>query len=574
MNSNLNYDNLPINIEGNESDQISKYTIKQSKERLDKVSNLFIQHLGKNWKFILFLISIFIIFMAILIRYGLNMYSTHNNLFLSIFILSIFTFTIWIIILPEKDTRIFGIVPFPKDSPYIPVDSSQCGLSPTKCDINSDCDTKCGSDKYTCTDVSSKDVFYLGTQLNKDKALGDTKFCLPEEGIQKINECGTYTGRAVWSSNKDGQYWKCKCIYPELYNGDTCTDKVDEHSNFCLKGSTGSKCWDRTNMPPELVDKTPYDTDMEIVCDKGYNFYGGSCQKDICLNGEEHSPVAQFDNETKKCVCKPQTFQSNISGLCLTDTIGKCNPHPITNKCMYDIDIGGVTKYALFTLNGIPYLSFSITDPDSKSDPKPYPILVDVSKSNLLNSLGNPRLTEMNTSVLKDAFYAFPIKPFEKLTTDQQTNISNIKSVITDAGGLSDLFSKKEIPKVNESFGVAEICNSFYYKNEGKPNCKNMLSITGTDYKQFITENLQDDCGAGSVRCDFNLNSSNGKNCKCGDGQNLGGDGRCKNCLPSGTDLNNINNPSLCCSGKVESIFVCDGVGGKCKIVGYKCKQS
>jgi hypothetical protein len=569
MNSNLNYNNLPIDTEGTETDQISKYTIKQSKDRLDKLSNLLNQHLGKNWKVILFLISIFIIFMAILIRYGLNMYSTHNNLFLSIFIVSIFIFTIWIVILPEKDTRIFGIVPFPKDSPYIPADSSQCGLSPTICSGN-DCSTKCGSDNYICTNIGEKDIFYLGTQLDKNKS-----FCLPKQGLEKINDCGTYTGRAVWSSDKS---WICKCTYPELYSGDTCTDKVDENSNFCLQnkdGSPSSICWNNSTMPKELINKTPYDRDMVMVCGDGYNFYGGSCQQDICLNGEGSSSSAKssakFNNKTKKCDCLPPTFQSNISGFCFADVTGNCNPHPKTNKCMYDIDIGGVTKYALFKLNGIPCLSFSITDP--KPDSQPYPILVDMTTSNLLN---NPTLIDMSI-VLKDAFYAFPIIKFENLTQDQQKNISSIiKSAITGNDELSALFSKKIATQNDTPFGVAKLCNSFYYKNfdsnDEKYNCNNMLSITGTDYKRFMTGNLENDCGKGSAGCDFDLSSSNGRKCRCGNGQTVGSDGRCKNCLPSGTELHgdDINNPSLCCSGKITSSCGSSSKEG-CSYYNYNC---
>jgi hypothetical protein len=566
MNSKLNYNNLPIDSEGTESDQISKYTIKQSKDRLDKLSNLLNQHLGTNWKFILFLISIFIIFMAILIRYGLNMYSTHNNLFLSIFILSIFIFTIWIVILPEKDTRVFGIVPFPKNSPYIPVDSSQCGFSPTMCNNTNDCSNKCGSDNYQCQKIEG-DIFYLGTQLEKEK-----NFCLPKQGIEKLTSCGTYTGRAVWSSDKS---WICKCTYPELYNGDTCTTKVDDNSNFCLQNNT-KICWDPFNIPKELTDKNPYDTDMVMVCDKGYNFYGGSCQKDICLNGEGSSPgIAEFDNKTKKCVCNPPMHQSNISGLCFGDVTGKCNPHPKTNKCMYDIDIGGNTKYALFKLNNKPCLSFIITDSDSK----PYPILVDMTNSNLLNNL---TLTEMNNTVLKDAFYAFPIVPYDKLTQYQKTAISSIiKSgdVITGNNELYALFSKKGTTSNNKPFGVAKLCNSFYYKNfdldDEKYKCENMLSITGTDYKIIMTGDLDKDCGAGSAGCDFDLSSSNGKKCRCGDGQILDGNGKCIYCLVAGTVLSDNKNPGLCCNG-LEGITQCGSAAESavtiCRVIGWKCK--
>jgi hypothetical protein len=557
MNSNLNYNNLPIDTEGTETYQISKYTIKQSKDRLDKLSNLLIQHLGKNWKVILFLISIFIIFMAILIRYGLNMYSTHNNLFLSIFIVSIFIFTIWIIILPEKDTRIFGIVPFPKDSPYIPADSSQCGLSPTICSGN-DCSTKCGSDNYICTNIGEKDIFYLGTQLDKNKS-----FCLPKQGLEKINDCGTYTGRAVWSSDKS---WICKCTYPELYSGDTCTDKVDDNSNFCLKGSSPPICWNPVQMPPELTNKTPYDPSMAMVCRNGYNFYGGSCQQDICDNGEGSSPSAKFNNETKKCDCLPPMHQSNISGFCFADVTGNCKPHPKTNKCMYDIDIGGVTKYALFKLNGIPCLSFSITD--SKPDSQPYPILVDMTASNLLI---NPTLIEMNDKVLKDAFYAFPIVKFENLTQDQQKNISSIirSGVITGNDELSALFSKKGTTQNDTPFGVAKLCNSFYYKNfdsnDEKYNCNNMLSITGTDYERFMTGNLENDCGKGSKGCDFDLSrsSTNGKRCTCGSDQTVGSNGKCSGCLPSGRKLSDNFEPQLCCSQKIDNYGHCN-VDGIC----------
>jgi hypothetical protein len=166
----------------------------------------------------------------------------------------------------------------------------------------------------------------------------------------------------------------------------------------------------------------------------------------------------------------------------------------------------------------------------------------------------------MSITVLKDAFYAFPIIKFENLTQDQQKNISSIiKSAITSNDELSALFSKKIATQNDTPFGVAKLCNSFYYKNfdsnDEKYNCNNMLSITGTDYKRFMTGNLENDCGKGSAGCDFDLSSSNGRKCRCGNGQTVGSDGRCKNCLPSGTELHgdDINNPSLCCSGKITS---------------------
>ena len=558
MSTNLNYNNLPLDPNTNETQQISDYTVKESKDRLDKLSNLFNQHIGINWKFTLFLIFLFIISLSILIRYGLELYSSHINLFLSIFILSILFFIIWVIILPEKNTTIYGIVPFPKNSPYIPVDSTQCGLSPTICQSNTDCDTKCknkdGNDNYTCTNIGNKNVFYLGTQLDKDKS-----FCLPKQGNQIINSCGTYTGRAVWSANNDKQSWSCKCLYPDIYNGDTCTDIVDENSDYCLK-SDPKTCWNNSNMPTELINKSPYDTSLEIVCKDGYNFYGGSCNKDICYMGEGNTTNSKFDNNTKKCVCTSPTFQSNISGFCFPDVSNNCNPHPNTNKCIYDIDIGGQTEFPLFKLNNIPVLSYNIS----------YPILVDMSDSNLVTQ---PLIEMKNTTVLKDAFYSFPIIKFSNLKQTDQDNIKNniIKKVITDNDGLSAIFSKKSKTPNETVFGVAKLCNSFYYKNvdsnDEKYNCSNMLSPTGTDYDIFITGNLQNDCGQGSTSCNFNLSSQNGRNCTCSQGQIYDSNGKCINCLGSGTQVT-YETQNLCCNGaSIKPI-----VGTEPPVVEYICK--
>lgn len=548
----VDFTKLPLDgLNNTLSDAMSSYTLQEANDRLVSLNDLFLQHLGKKWKLIIFLCILFIFGLIWLVMFRLEFYTKHINVFIMVFILSIVFLITWMLILPEKYTKIAGVVPYPKDYPYIPVDTTNCGLTPVQCTSDSDCCAdKNGASNYTCTTINKDNVYYLGANLDNGK-----QFCLPKKGIEKINNCGTYTGRFVWAKQEDDtQSWVCKCLYPDLYSGDKCTDK--EYNGTFKKIINGnSYTWDITNMPVELASSTPYDNDMKMSCDIGYNFYGGDCRADKCFNGTklEEGQVqpdnAKFDTNKMMCICGDRMTQSNINGYCYTID-ASCKADPTTKKCQYDMNLmidkdKSTATSALFKIDSIPYLTFK----NNASH-----VLVNVGTCTGVPS----ELVEMRgTSLLNDttgvdAFYPYKrINPADISADDQQTvqQIITGNKYIKSVTDLTNLFSNSS---KNIQFGVARPCNSFFYfQGNNYPKCNNMFSKTGTDYVQFCSNDSKTDCSidVDGYYCTFDL--MNGKNCNCSGDENTSTNGKCKKCTVYPNDISTYDT-SLCCSGWVK----------------------
>lgn len=143
------------------------------------------------------------------------------------------------------------------------------------CRTTNDCTSKCGADEggitWDCTEVSS-----LDNKVVNGVKVKEGKWCLPKDNS---DGCGTFTGRAVWSSTSEGQRWTCQCLYPDLFTGPSCMDQIacvsdsqdvvgSDQTNNKLKCQNldGDKCngvvyWDpsKDNFDPKQT--TPYDVD-------------------------------------------------------------------------------------------------------------------------------------------------------------------------------------------------------------------------------------------------------------------------------------------------------------------------
>jgi hypothetical protein len=570
------------------NEQLSKYSENEAKVRLEKLNDIFTQHLGDKWRLIIFLIVLFLFGLVALLAYDFQNiyflpYYRYVSIFLMVFIISITFFSIWRLILPEKFSVKFGLIPYPENHPYIPPDNTKCGSTPVICSSQTDCDTTCvaknGNDNYQCTPIGDREVYYLGTQLSKNKS-----FCLPKEGAEKMQNCGTHTGRFVWSNDNGNQSWTCKCLYPEMYGGDTCTDPL-LNGTLCTNQSV---CWDPNNMPISLINTSPYDPSLQLKCNDNYTFYGGDCHEDKCYSGNTSQSVnAHFDVSNMACVCGENVTQSNISGYCYSyDNVSECKPHPKTKKCQYDLQITGPNgSPALFKLDGICYLSYLYTPPTGLS----YNVLVDVTSVTPANIQQN--LIEMSTtSIGTDAFYAFPKMKLLDFTKEEQTKMLSIittpTSFTSDNHGLSSMFSNNlyNTNKNSTSFGVAKLCKSYFYDphrdfpSKTFPLCSdlergNMLSKTGTYYNQFCTANLSDDCGIDFLTneaCSFDLSS--GKNCNCpttGNAKVI--NKKCLACLPKGQRITTAGEQNQCCSGKSDPVYEQPAPGVSDIIIGYDC---
>ena len=299
------------------------------------------------------------------------------KVFIFLLILSMIFFTFYTIIKSDKSQKI-GILPFPSSGPYVPLDSSNCGRNVIECtgDDKNGCNTKCSSTLYQCTNIGTKEVWYLGTKLGKNKS-----FCLPGQDQPAFNECGTYTGKAIWGIDENNkESWLCQCKYPTLFNGPACTNPVsctinrkqlscDPSNPLCGKlykiDDKGDKiAWDpNTSMPPQVVDDNPlsYKQDSPeplYTCD--CNDKSGSytkkgdpyrCHPNICHGGAVSPsifPGAQFNSTTNECICdNTTTVKSNVTGFCYT-----INPDPTqSNNCQPDILTGNCTCGNKFILS-------------------------------------------------------------------------------------------------------------------------------------------------------------------------------------------------------------------------------
>jgi len=521
-----------------DTNYLKAYSIADSKRKIDEIQFILNQKVGNNWKQIIFAMVLLLVAIVLLIIFGINIdnspyrnFLSHVKVFSIIFVLSICFFFVWIIIKPYLDTQQKGVVPFPPADTLVPVDSSQCGLMPTLCENAGDCSTLCAIKQgqsnysYSCHTVDHPNTYYLGSKLEVGKS-----YCLPNiSEINDISDCGTYTGRIVWSKNPDNTLsWKCQCLYPDIFSGSNCTQQIactmDYMDGVIPKKSIGvlkdkdGKVWSGTDAPP-ADSKTPYDTlpdgTPRFTCscgDKG-GFYSTNddpftCNEDICLSGSGHSDTAKFDTKTNKCVCLPPTYQSNISGFCygLDATDPLCNLNPNGDGCRYGIDIAYVDVNnnnakvpVMYYNNGKYYMTNSTFDG-----------LLDVTSVVVNNYLDNNKqyFVDISQTVLKDAFYSY--EDVAKVVGNEY--LTEVKANIAKGIDMTDILHKLIIRASKVlGLGVARKCNSYFYKRDGYDNCQDMLNKTGSE---SIVTNI--DCGRnGSAVIDLNYYPW-GYHCDCG----------------------------------------------------------
>jgi hypothetical protein len=498
--------------------------------------------------------------MIFLIIYGIDISDSpykdslsHLKVFFIVLLLSICFFFIWIIIKPNPITRQTGIVPFPPSDTLVPVDDTQCGLIPTSCKNSLDCETLCkdkeGKSYYSCHVIDHPNTYYLGTKLEVGKS-----YCLPNiNELLDIQSCGTYTGRIVWAKNPDGTLsWQCQCLYPDLFSGPSCIDQRACQMNYKdsitgldikqmgkIVDSSGNVWWSKDLPIAPPPNSTPYDTladgtpKYQCSCkinNKDSIFYRTNsnpfvCNQSLCYAGESETEVAKFNLETSRCVCTPPNmYQSNISGFCypIEATEKNCNLNTKGDGCKYGVNIfyteitGNDPKAILYKNNNRYYMSDKKELVQSQTER-----LLDIT--DIINNNNNQidknkidAIVDITNSVLKEAFYSFPVVQGK---LNENVVITDITSLLKDdmRDRLSKIVEKAANgPDGNGGLGLAQLCNSYYYRRDGYPQCNDPLSKTGT---QPIVKGPFD-CGIGNA-ISHSIDIDNypyGYHCVCGDG--------------------------------------------------------
>ena len=514
-----------------DTNYLKAYSIADSKRKIDEIQMILTQKIGNNWKQVIFSMLLLLVSIILIIIYGINIDNnphkdalSHLKVFFIIFILSICFFFIWIIIKPYTDSQQKGIVPFPPSDTLIPVDSSLCGTVPTLCDNAGDCTSLCASKQgesnynYSCYRVTHPNTYYLGSKLEVGKS-----YCLPNiSEINNINDCGTYTGRIVWSKNSDNSLsWKCQCLYPDIFSGSNCTkqiackmeytDGVIAKESVAVLQDKGENVWSGNSAPP-ADSKTPYDSlpdgtpRFKCSCQPGFYSTNGdpfTCNEDICYEGSSHSDVAKFDLDTNKCVCLPPTYKSNISGFCYPPEITDPNCHLNSNGggCTYGISIfyrddNTKTNIPVIYLNNGKYF-MATKSPDK---------LLDITSVVNDNNVDKTKFIDITKTILKDAFYSYE----EFSTVASNDYLAEIKSNLN--ADMLDILHKLVLKAGKDGPGVARKCNSYFYRRDGYDNCNDMLSKTGTEP---IANNMY--CGQDNSNVVIDLNYYPwGYHCDCG----------------------------------------------------------
>jgi hypothetical protein len=446
--------NIPVSDLPVTDDSGLNYAVEiESQKKLDESQQILKQHLGDKWKIVMFFMVLFIFGSVVLILYGIDTSSTappsssesfwnkiseavkpHLKIFFIVIIVSIVFLTIWFVVKPEKDTTIYGVVPFPTDRPYVPPDDTSCGTGIVKCTPGEDecskaCAEKNGDNLYQCTTIDSNKntkVYYLGTPLQPGQS-----YCLPKQNIQNLTNCSTYTGKAVFTSAASGEGWECQCLYPDLFSGDSCDEQLACSTKYGpgkLVGQVGGKkvYWDPQSMDPSVIDMTPYDRDNNnkpiFTCEcptskhYTYNVYPNDpyvCHADECLSGEANSSVAKFDVDKMQCVCDGgatfnpdrSVIKSNISGFCYPYGNSLCDPHRVSGQCTYRLNpFKDDGTPIMFLMDSIPYISYNFTDPPPSS-PNKYSILVDLSS--YPSGVPNPPQVNISNTPFKDTCFSY-----------------------------------------------------------------------------------------------------------------------------------------------------------------------
>lgn len=531
----------PIALDVFSDNTILEYSIKESEKRNSDIKNILEQHIGPKWKIVLFLCIIFIFCIISLIIFGIpittdNSIYNHTKAFFIIFIISIILLMFWTIIQPTNILKIQnGIEVYPKNYPFIPVDTTDCGTTIVSCGTNGA--KNCCNSNYQCTLIpTDKKVYYLGTKLEPGKS-----FCLPKESQNAIQSCGTYTGKVVWTSTAKGQEWDCQCLYPDFFSGKQCLDQkgcIDKNGLHDLIDNNGKK-WDPTNSPLG----TPYDRDSKgnpvYKCNcMTYKNDPYTCHSDMCLGGFSNSDAAKFDIDSMSCKCDNNTTtKSNISGYCYPYANREnCQPHPLTGLCTYGLNNAIDTDHYFFQRNNKKLLTYL----KEKNI-----VLIDFT------DIDTPGITPLNidNTLIKDAFHAFPIINPKDIPKDIPTAPTDLlKLAKTTVGDFNILFTKAV--STDHSIGYAKLCNSFYYNRKDIDTvCDDPFSNTGSQYinicKGDNSECGQDDKGNNIGICKFDINL--GKTCECTSGSTLIGN-KCNTCLKDGTNIEK-SQADKCCSG-------------------------
>lgn len=581
------------------SDDLKLYTLQQSQQKLDEISSILQQRFGDKWKTIIFICGLFLFFVVLLIIFGLDFSESpikdllnHGKAFLIVLFLGIGFFCVWASILPDDSSKIYGIIPFPTMNAIIPVDSTQCGINPTLCDSNSGCSVcvdSNGVNNYDCILIpkDKNNIYYLGTPLQAGKS-----YCLPkaEQLRPMLNPggCGTYTGKIVYGSGNDNvQGWRCQCLYPDLYGdpGQGCLKPVAcQNGGHLVDQTDGKTIWDPTNMPSSLIGVSPYekmkDGSPRFRCQCGSGYYNLPedpyvCHPNLCYAGSS-AEATVFNAQTRQCECNPanNVIKSNVSGFCYP-VDNNCNPDPSTGGCRYGITIPDGQRL-IFRKGDKCYLS------DTQS-------FVDVTSN--VNTLGmdKNKIVNLDNTILKDAFYAFPISTNFSAGNDKINGI--LQGFNSDSNSYTNmvtlLTSIATKATTATSPGIARLCNSFFYKHDNTTQeCLNQLSKTGSEsFPNFGGDLSLIDCGKddkgssiGTAQVDI-FNLTRGYNCQCSYGKSYQDGDTCITCLQEGEkdplildkDGNNIGY-TKCCSNNTKyiqdvggnTITVCDSMAS-CK---------
>ena len=263
--------------------------------------------------------------------------------FIAVFSIAVIVTVIYILLKPDKSS-LQGFSPFPDIYPNgVPPPSLQqnltCKNTIQACLVDQDC-TKCGPDFQCTTVLEGQNVSYAG--INVQPGL----WCLPKPDEKG---CGTYTGRAIWSSDPatNSEKWTCQCLYPELFGGETCLDQyacrdisvdapLDQSGNVLQNAK--KEVWDPHKIPPDGLSPYARGTDGKAI-------FSCSCKQNEEIEGT--SQFVSFPNSPYQCNLDPCTPQGSeklydlTTGMCkcsgskgttnlqtLSNTTGTCNTSP------------------------------------------------------------------------------------------------------------------------------------------------------------------------------------------------------------------------------------------------------
>lgn len=345
-------------------------------------------------------------------------------------------------------------------------------------------------------------------------------------------------------------------------------------NKFSKLVSKDGKTWDPT-VPGDpniniLTGHSPYDVDKDgkpvyscAADDTNCIVYAEdpfTCHSNLCEEGSvSSSPGVKFDVANMNCECNDKTIKSNISGYCYPyPNITLCNPHQTTKLCTFGLnlstDTNGHTVAYLLKTKGKTYITFTKTDKGSS-----YTVLVDVTVVD-----GVPTPFDIDSTIIKDAFYAYPIVSFSDLPAGDQANVKSILagkdkdiSLKTDNDSFNDLFAFAN--KFNGGYvGFPTLCSSFYQKRgDSYPECNDILSTIGVDYN--IVCDKTEKSNPRDWECGLDEDKKPVGNCSIDINQKDGIKGmRCSGCM----NTNKLYRDPYNCSSDKDGIY-CDKAGGK-----------